>query len=319
MPNIMITSKCNLHCDYCFARDTFSSSDTEISLEMFEKLTRFITNSGEYHIGLIGGEPLLHSQFDKVVDIAMKYTDPGNIILFTNGLLLNREIDVLERSMIKLMINCNGADILGINEDQFYTNLELCANELNWNKSVTLSYNIYRPNQKIDEFISIVDRFPVKTIRVSIASPDQKQRNMLPSEYFETMKDVVTAFFSEMNKRKIRMVMDCNIIPNCIQKDIERTIKYPFVGKMPKSVCRPVLDFGLDGSVMRCFGLSDVRIDISKFQSLAQIYGYFNNMFDAMAYHRPSELKCKDCFERMCMGCMNGCLSFNARRATFLS
>lgn len=314
----MLTSICNLQCDYCFARDTFSQGQPTIPIDTFRKIVSFITKYGEQHIGLIGGEPLLHPQFDKIVSIALENNDPGNIMLFTNGIMIDKYIDILRRSMIKIMINCNGADILGENKERFLDNLELCFQQLNWDKSITLSYNLYKKDQDFSEILKIVDHFPVKTIRMAVASPSHKQRYMDPSEYFSNMKDVAIDFFSEINKRKIRIVMDCNIFPNCMQKDILDRVTHPFVRRFPKSVCTPVLDFCIDETVVRCFGLSDVRIDMNNFSSLAQLQGYFCNLFDSQAYLHSSELKCRTCIERQCMGCMNGCLSYNARRQKFM-
>ena len=103
-----------------------------------------------------------------------------------------------------------------------------------------------------------------------------------------------------------------------MQNEIIRSVSHPFVDGFPKSLCWPVLDFCIDETVVRCFGLSDMRVDMNRFSSFSQLYAYFINAIDSIAYNKPSELKCKDCFERKCMGCMNGCLSFNARRATLL-
>lgn len=318
MPNIMLTSRCNLKCDYCFARDMFTHVTPAIPVETFEKITKFIVNGGEKYIGLIGGEPLLHPQFDKIVATALQYTDPDHVTLFTNGIMIDKHIDVLKKSMIRVMINCNGESILGDQRQRFLDNIALCAKELYWNKVVTPSYNLYRPDQDFSEFLNLVDEYPVTSIRVAIASPETSQRSMMPTDYFNVMRDVAIKFFSEINRRKIRIVMDCNIIPNCMQEDIIRNVSHPFVSRFPKSVCRPVLDFCIDETVIRCFSLSDIRVDMNQFSSLAQLYGYFTNLCDSIAYSRPSELKCKECFERKCMGCMNGCLSFNARRTTLL-
>lgn len=315
----MLTSRCNLKCDYCFARDTFSDVKTSIDLESFEKIVRFIRDGGETHIGLIGGEPLVHPEFDKIVKIALKYADPGDIILFTNGLLIDKHIDILEKSMIKIMINCNDSHILGEHKEKFLENIKLCSKRLNWDKAITLSYNLYRPDQNISEFLDLIDEFPVKTIRIAITSPEKEQRYMMPTDYFNNLKKKAIEFFTEINKRNIKIVMDCNIIPNCMQEEIIKQVPYPFVGRFPKSVCKPVLDFCVDETVIRCFGLSDFRIDMNQFSSLAQIYGYFTTACDSVAYLKPAELKCKDCFERKCMGCMDGCLAFNARRNTFLN
>lgn len=313
MPNIMLTSKCNLHCTYCFARDAFSDANPNISQDVFERILQFIIDGGETHLGLIGGEPLLHPRFDQLLETVLGSFDAGNVILFTNGVYLDEHIPALKKSMIKLLINCNGEQILESQYSRFLNSLSLCQSQLNWRKSISYSYNLYDPNQNIADFICLIDQYPVETIRVAIASPDATHQSMAPSEYFLSMMDVSERFFSAINMRKIRVVMDCNILPNCLQNELISRVKAPFVLPFPKSVCKPILDFGVDQTVMRCFGLSDFRVSLERFSSIQQVYGYFSTICDFSAY-TPSEIKCVDCFERKCMGCMNGCLSFSARR-----
>ena len=48
-------------------------------------------SAGEvHHINILGGEPLLHPEITKIIEIVRHYFPYGNIYLVTNGVLLNR-------------------------------------------------------------------------------------------------------------------------------------------------------------------------------------------------------------------------------------
>ena len=67
MPNISLSSRCNLHCPYCFAHETMGAGSGDITLENFDAALEFLTRTGPVNIGLIGGEPTLHPHFDEIV------------------------------------------------------------------------------------------------------------------------------------------------------------------------------------------------------------------------------------------------------------
>jgi len=80
-----ITTKCNLHCSYCFARK-IKNWNKEISLENFNyMLNIFKKIKDKSNIILFGGEPLLHSKIDYILNELSKLHH--QIIILSNGLL----------------------------------------------------------------------------------------------------------------------------------------------------------------------------------------------------------------------------------------
>ena len=66
MANIMMTDVCNLRCPYCFANEFVNKDTNEISEENFRKAVDFIVGDGSHSsVGLIGGEPTVHSHFEE--------------------------------------------------------------------------------------------------------------------------------------------------------------------------------------------------------------------------------------------------------------
>jgi uncharacterized radical SAM superfamily Fe-S cluster-containing enzyme len=84
-----ITGHCNLNCKCC---NHFSPlvKESFVSLEGFEndfKRLSELTGRHNDNIDLMGGEPLLHPEINKIMDIARKYFD-GPINIVTNGIKL---------------------------------------------------------------------------------------------------------------------------------------------------------------------------------------------------------------------------------------
>lgn len=82
---LFITNKCNLRCESCFNKVNVGNSK-EMSFEYIKTIIDNNPHVSKYDI--MGGEPLLHSEIDKI----LSYLEEKNkkIGLYTNGMLLQR-------------------------------------------------------------------------------------------------------------------------------------------------------------------------------------------------------------------------------------
>lgn len=88
---IEITNKCNLNCTFC---SEVKRKKEKITLENFEKIIKKINNYTDYIYLHVKGEPLLHPEIDKILDIAEKYNLKVN--LTTNGTLFPNVVDKIK-------------------------------------------------------------------------------------------------------------------------------------------------------------------------------------------------------------------------------
>jgi MoaA/NifB/PqqE/SkfB family radical SAM enzyme len=93
--DIPVADHCNLNCKYCcvfspIAEKTFLDVRT-VSSDLC-KLSE-ITNGEIDDIVLSGGEPLLHPKLREIMQSVRKYFPDGEIIILTNGILLNKQPD----------------------------------------------------------------------------------------------------------------------------------------------------------------------------------------------------------------------------------
>lgn len=93
---IKLTSKCNLNCYNCATACSNSMQHNyELNLQTFETNLIKIKNvcKNLTNIVLTGGEPLLYPHFIKACEITRKIFPQNSIVIFSNGLLLNKFSD----------------------------------------------------------------------------------------------------------------------------------------------------------------------------------------------------------------------------------
>jgi molybdenum cofactor biosynthesis enzyme MoaA len=83
---LIVTRRCNLSCGYCTEYDTHSPSIPYPTLkERIDALHRL----GVVQIAMLGGEPLMHEDIDKVISHAGSYSQTS---MTTNGFLISKDM-----------------------------------------------------------------------------------------------------------------------------------------------------------------------------------------------------------------------------------
>jgi len=98
---ISLLEKCNLRCTYCMPADGIALSPKASLMtadEIFDLAQIFVEN-GVDKIRLTGGEPLLRKDFPEIV--SKLSTLNTSLSITTNGILIDRHIDVLKQANIK--------------------------------------------------------------------------------------------------------------------------------------------------------------------------------------------------------------------------
>ncbi|WP_316506855.1 GTP 3',8-cyclase MoaA [Nitrosopumilus sp.] len=97
---ISITDRCNLQCVYCMPKNNNNWIDSKDILT-FDEMIRFasvMSKLGIENIRLTGGEPLLRSNIEILVENLSKITGIKKISMTTNGILLSDKISQLKKS-----------------------------------------------------------------------------------------------------------------------------------------------------------------------------------------------------------------------------
>ena len=101
-----ITNRCNLRCDMCTQLNEHGTGGYEMEDALFDQVLKQTAWTYPSYT-LFGGEPLLHSKFASFVEEIRKYDCMCEIV--TNGMLLQKFIDVIIHPKTRLHISMSGS------------------------------------------------------------------------------------------------------------------------------------------------------------------------------------------------------------------
>lgn len=102
-----ITNRCNLRCDMCTQINVHGTGGFEMEDDLFDRILQQTAWTYPSYT-LFGGEPLMHKQFSTFVKKIRKYDCMCDIV--TNGMLLQKYIDVIVHPKTKLHISMSGSE-----------------------------------------------------------------------------------------------------------------------------------------------------------------------------------------------------------------
>ncbi len=330
MPNIMLTEVCNLRCPYCFANEFVNKNPNEISIENFKKALDFIaTDPNNRCVGLIGGEPTIHSQFKELLKIIINDPRFDRATVYTNAIAVDKYWNELGHQKFGFLVNCNSPEDIGqSNFDRMVKNLDTMIFEKYMGDRVSLGINIYKPNFDFTYVLELLKKYNMKHLRFSITVPNMEyQRNKNALNYFEIFKEPIKKFFKVMMENDVTPHFDCNKMPSCMmtEEDLMELRKYfPEPTEAEKLIpvpenainsdvvrCFPVVDICHDLTAIRCFGLSEyTKVNIADFKCFSDLRNYYINSIDAFACNTSCSQDCLDCYQRKSLKCYGGCLAF---------
>jgi len=97
---ISVTDRCNLQCIYCMPKNNNNWFDPE-NILTFDEMIRFasiMSKLGIENIRLTGGEPLLRTNIEILVENLSKLTGIKKVSMTTNGILLPNKISQLKKA-----------------------------------------------------------------------------------------------------------------------------------------------------------------------------------------------------------------------------
>lgn len=315
MANIAITTYCNLKCPYCFADDMIHTEEcNNITIEQLQRILCLLAKSKNYHIGIIGGEPTLHPNFDLIISEISRYCIELNTFatLFTNAINLEKWIHALNER-IRILINLNNpVNMTSLQWNDIIQSIEALNKSELLSNQYTIGCNIYPDEHNYNYIWDTVDKYNLQRLRVSVVSPGGKYSSLrLNKEYYYTvMKPIFMEFINKAYDRKVELISDCNQIPDCyFNNDELRKIYSVMIHRFHESICKPVVDITPDFKATACFGCYD-PVDCSQFENLDDLERYLLHKKTYPRVQANCTGKCAGCKHHELLTCQGGCLGF---------
>jgi radical SAM protein with 4Fe4S-binding SPASM domain len=318
MSNIAITNICNLQCKYCFADDMIQEESQFMDFATFQRVLHFLAQESPTRVGIIGGEPTLHPQFDLFLDELIDFcynTESGGLI-FTNGINLKPYLPKIIDNKISVLVNCNSPEFQ--TQEQYQAllgTLDECQ-EFIESDLIRCGCNIYLECTDYSFFWNdIVDRYHPPIVRASLVSPgkcySQWNKQDKKEEYYKQLKPFMIDFIKEAKKRNVQICFDCNQIPICMLTPEEKEMLVSVASKFPPLQCDGGLDIDMNLQAFNCFSTYEYRVDIEKFNSPQDVRNYLNMEYLHTLMINNKEGMCQKCEKGALHICQGGCLSFS--------
>ena len=224
---IEITNICNLNCKFC--PDTNRSKEF-MSLENFEKIISKIYKHTKLLALHVKGEPLLHNELEKILEILEKYNLKANIT--TNGTLIKKKLEVLKNAKSVRQINFSIHSIMQNEKlnDKYLQDIFESAEEL---ENVIISYRLWnlqsiKENDINNGIIQEIEKFyKIENLKQKLIENDfvkLKENTFINQDEEFTWPDITQNNIIESGrclalKDQIAILVDGTVVPCCLDNN----------------------------------------------------------------------------------------------------
>lgn len=310
--NLMLNDYCNLKCKYCFAH--LGNVKNNITDENMKIFIDFLKKSNYRNFRVLGGEPTLHPKFQEYVMNAINDPFFNEILIFTNGSTLNKNmIRNIASPKTGFLINLNSkSDIGELVYEKTIENIRTLVDFYKMNNfppKITLGINIYDKDFEYKYIVDLTKELGLNIIRYSIVVPTETGKK-ISLEYYKQFIPNIMNFFKYCYENNIRTTIDCNPIPKCLFTKAQLMDLLMMEQNMAlfNECCMP-LDVRTNLDVTRCFPFyDDFKLNLKDYDDISKIIQYFAQNIDSQRYVLPTFEECEYCkffIEKKCQGaCM---------------
>jgi hypothetical protein len=222
-PNILLTNICNQRCPYCFAQEGMMKAKAKyMSLEDFKKLASFLQKQGVTNIRLMGGEPTIHPEFGKILEIAFRHIPKATI--FTNGLVPSKSMKIIEKNLDKLTFVINIGTVAFKTSPATRKEIVSFCNKTYEKTEIIIGFTLF----KLDENYACIFDYFRKAALAGMGVRFGVAKNMIENKQYFRKNDRklgkrIVELVELLRKRKVKSItLDCGLTKDMFsQEEIE--------------------------------------------------------------------------------------------------
>ena len=311
MANVLLTTRCNLKCPYCFAQEKLGDGQrASMTIKDVEKVIGFLKRSNHPFFRAMGGEPTLHPEFPSILEMALK--NDMRVDVLSNATWPESYNDLFRRTSPRRVVFLLNIDQPGRYAPPVWQRIQSNLEALADRGTVTLSFNVFEKEPQDEYILELAQKYRIDKIRMSFSLPVLGANNAcLKLEDYKQMTPFVVDFVRRAEQRGVQVCMD-NAVPLCMftYEQAGELLLKKVIDLQRNMSCRPVIDIGPDLRVWCCFCLSKMwNRHLDEFQNLEEIYDYYRRAL-ALYQSRLYPLdECQTCAWRESWNCQGGCLT----------
>lgn len=305
---IFITGKCNLNCPYCFSAEL---QPQEMSLTDFDEILQWAKYNQVTKISLCGGEPTIHSHFDKILQLIEKYgfkTYFASNFIFDCTSLENFNTNVIDKIYIHLTDQTLENQHL---MDQLLKNIEYAKKA---RIELMCRTNIANENPPVAAWFQFLEDTKIRNLNIALTFPTHKANNQFVDIHsFKQYHSIVEQIINKAIKKRVNVAF-AKPIPLCIFD--EAMIRYLLALKNFQPLCNIYeencarnLCITLKKEFHACLGVTSSSLKFRENMEWQEVENFCANIIRPLL-SKPLWTKCNDCFlfdRKLCQG---ACLSY---------
>jgi len=311
---LQITDRCNLGCEYCFAKKG-NEEGRFVSEEDFGYFLFFSLRNRMHGVRFTGGEPMLHPHVYRFIHLAVQAGLPVHI--FSNFTIPEcvKQIDV-PAVALSFLVNINDRDMYNSRAwKAIEDNLETAATR---RYPVVLAYTACSPTFDIHHIRELAVRNGIQKIRVSPAMPMIGTGNRwLQLEHIPVFAETVYKLHRELSVLGKYLVFDCPI-PLCFLPPERLPFFFSYMKLSGNCLFGASVDVQLE--VGHCYITNALleRRSLRSFTHAFEIMDYLSDCLKTLNERCPLFPECAVCDHLKEGRCTAGCYGIRHYKASCL-
>jgi MoaA/NifB/PqqE/SkfB family radical SAM enzyme len=321
MANVLLTTKCNLRCSYCFAQEKLQNSRNQtMSLGDARKVIEFLKRSGHPVFRAMGGEPTLHPQFPEILQMALEAGMRVDVL--SNATWPERYNALFQRVSPRHLFFLLNIDHPDSYTPKIWSLIERNLSAVAPRENVTLSFNVFETRPRYEYVLDLIRTHRIDKVRLSFSLPVLgAQNSYLKLEDLKLTTPFVMDFVRQAEDAGAEVRID-NVVPFCIfsHEQAGELLLKGVLDLKRNAQCDPIVDIGPDLTVWCCFCLSSIwNRRLEDFQNLQEIQTYYREAMSLYQCRLYPMDECDRCPYRDLWGCQGGCLTYTVMKHGELS